>query len=188
MYEKYAQLVVNYSLDIKRGERVIILSPAMAEELIRAIYVEILKAGAHPYLDIGIEGTNELLYKYASEEQLLYHDDVHTYIYKEFDCLIMIKAEYNTKKMSLIDPKKIAKRCGSEQRKEQQKIVYERESKDELRICGYLPFPCNAFAQEANMDLYSYTDFVSKSIFLDKENPIQEWKNLEESTNGGKYK
>ena len=56
MFEKYAQLVVNYSLNIKKGERVIIDSSAMAEELIRAIYVKVLKAGAHPYLDIGIEG------------------------------------------------------------------------------------------------------------------------------------
>ncbi|MHA2037837.1 MAG: aminopeptidase [Promethearchaeota archaeon] len=182
IYEKYAQLVVNYSLNIKKGERVIILSPAMAEEFIRALYVEVLKAGAHPYLDIGIEGINELLFKYASEEQLLYVDDVHTYIYKEFDCLIMIKAKYNTKKLSLIHPKKLAKRQGSEKRKEQQKIVWERESKGEFRICGYIPFPCNSLAQEANMDLYSYTDFVTKAIFLDKENPIQEWKNLEKST------
>ena len=101
MYEKYAQLVVNYSLNIKKGERVFILSPAMAEEFIRALYVEVLKAGAHPYLDIGIEGINELLYKYGSEEQLIYHDDLHTYIYKNFDCMILIKAEYNIKKLNL---------------------------------------------------------------------------------------
>jgi len=62
------------------------------------------------------------------------------------------------------------------------KMIWERESRGELRICGFLPFPCNSLAQEANMDLYSYIDFVSKAIFLDKENPIQEWKNLEEST------
>ncbi len=179
MYEKYAQLVVNYSLNIKKGERIIIDSSAVAEEFTRAIYVEVLKAGAHPYLDIGIEGLDELLYKYGSEEQLSYFDNVHTYIYKEFDCLILIKAEYNTRKLSLIDPKKIAKRRGSEKRKEWMKIVWERESKSEFRVCGFLPVPCNSLAQEANMDLYSYIDFVSKAIFLDKENPIQEWKNME---------
>ncbi|MHA2185170.1 MAG: aminopeptidase, partial [Promethearchaeota archaeon] len=179
MYEKYAQLVVNYSLNIKKGERVIIDSPAMAEELIRAIYVEVLKAGAHPYLDIGIEGIDELLYKYGSEEQLSYFDDVETYIYKEFDCFILIRAEYNTKRLSLIDPKKLAKRRGSEKRKEGMKIVWDRETKGEFRVCGFIPFPCNSLAQDANMDLSSYIDFVSKAIFLDKEDPIQEWKNME---------
>ena len=84
MYEKLAKLVVNYSLNIKKGERVIIDSPTLAEELIRAIYVELIKVGAHPYLDIEIEGTNELFYKFASEEQLSYFDSVHKLIYKEF--------------------------------------------------------------------------------------------------------
>jgi aminopeptidase len=31
------------------------------------------------------------------------------------------------------------------------------------------------------MDLFSYIDFVNKAMFLDKEDPIQEWKNLEKN-------
>jgi aminopeptidase len=178
MFEKLARLVVNYSLNIKRGERVIIDSPAMAEELIRAIYVEVLKAGAHPYLDIEIEGINELHYKHASEEQLSFFPD--KLLYKECDCLIWIKADYNTKRMSLIDPKKIAKFRGSEGRKKFLKILHEREIKGEFRWVS-LPFPCNSFAQDANLDLFSYIDFVNKAMFLDKEDTIQEWKNLEKS-------
>ena len=180
IYEKLAKLVVSYSLKIKKGERVIIDSPTIAEDLIRAIYVEVLKVGAHPYLDIGIEGTDVLFYKYASEEQLLYLDNAIKFIYKEFDCLIWINADYNTKKMSLIDPKKIAKRQGSEERKKFWKMMDGREIKGEFRWIS-LAFPCNSFAQDANMDLFSYTDFVNKTMFLDKEDPIQEWKNLEKN-------
>ena len=179
-YEKLAKLVVNYSLNIKKGERVIIGSPTIAEELIRAIYVEVLKVGAHPHMDIEIEGTGELFYKYASEEQLLYLDNAIKLIYKEFDCLIWIRADYNTKRMSLIDPKKIAKFKGSEERKEFMKMVKEREIKGEFRWVSF-PFPCNSFAQDANMDLFSYIDFVNTALFLDKEDPIQEWKNLEKN-------
>ena len=91
MYEKLAKLVVNYSWNIKKGERVIIDSPTIAEELIRAIYFEVLKVGAHSYLDIEIEGIAELFYKHASEEQLLYLDNANKLIYKEFDCLISFK-------------------------------------------------------------------------------------------------
>ncbi|MFX0083075.1 MAG: aminopeptidase [Candidatus Hodarchaeota archaeon] len=180
MYEKLAHLVVNYSLHIKKGERVIIDSLAIAEELIRAIYVEVLKVGAHPYLEIEIEGINELFFKYASEEQLSYFDNASKLIYKEFDCLIWIRADYNTKRMSIIDPKIIAKHRGSEKRKEFLKMLHERQIKGEFRWVSF-PFPCNSFAQDANMDLLSYIDFVSKAMFLDKEDPIQEWKNLERS-------
>jgi len=108
IYQKLAQLVVNYSLNIKKGEKVIINSSTIAEELIRAIYVEVLKAGAHPRLVLGIEGIRELFFEYASEEQLLYLDNADYLVYKEVDCHIGINADYNTKRMSLIDPKKIA--------------------------------------------------------------------------------
>lgn len=180
MHEKLAKLVVEYSLNIKKGERVIIASPTIAEELIRAIYIEVLKVGAHPYLNIEIEGIDILFYKFASEEQLLYLDNAIKFIYKEFDCLIGINAEFNTKRMSQIDPKKIAKRQGSEERKKLWKMLDERELKGEFRWVS-LPFSCNSFAQDANMDLFSYNDFVNKAMFLDKEDPVQEWKNLEKS-------
>ncbi|MFX1477222.1 MAG: aminopeptidase [Promethearchaeota archaeon] len=180
MYEKLAKLVVNYSLNIKKGERVIITSPTIAEELIRALYIEILKVGAHPRLEIGIDGIDILFYKHASEEQLLYLDNATKLIYKEVDCYIGISAPSNTKRMSLIDSKKIAKHQGSEEQKKFWKMISDREINGEFRWVS-LPFPCNSFAQDASMDLFSYTDFVNKSIFLDNENPIQEWKNLEKS-------
>lgn len=177
-YKKLAHLVINYSLNIKKGEKVIIHSPSMAEALIRAIYVEVLKVGAHPHLNIEIEGIDELFYRYASEEQLSYFDIADKMVYKEFDCLIKIKADYNTKRMSLINPKKVAKFQGSDERKDFFKMLHEREIKGEFRWISF-PFPCNSFAQDANMDLFSYNTFVNKAMFLDKENPIQEWKNLE---------
>jgi aminopeptidase len=82
--------------------------------------------------------------------------------------------------MSLIDPKKIAKRQGSEERKKLWKMVNERDIKGEFRWIS-LAFPCNSYAQDANMDLFSYIDFVIKTMFLDKEDPIQEWKTLEKN-------
>jgi len=177
-YEKVAKLVVNYSLNIKKGERVYIEGPTLAEELFRALYIEILKIGAHPFLRPEIEGSRELFFKYASEEQLIYLDNAIKLIYKEFDCFIPIIADYNPKKLSLIDPKLLKKRRESQERKENMKIFDERVAKGELRWVG-IPFPCQAFAQEANMDLFSYIKFVEKALFLDKEDPVKEWLNIE---------
>ncbi|MHA1805785.1 MAG: aminopeptidase, partial [Promethearchaeota archaeon] len=64
-------------------------------------------------------------------------------------------------------------------RKELSKIFQERSAKGELRWT-VVPFPCEAHAQEASMDLDSYFDFVEKALFLDKENPILEWQKLGE--------
>ena len=59
-------------------------------------------------------------------------------------------------------------------RKELRKIEEERTTAGELKWI-VIPYPCNAHAQEANMDLFSYAEFVKKSLFLDRENPIEEW-------------
>ena len=47
-YTKFAKLVVHYSIEIKKGDRVLIEGPTIAKELFQAIYLEILSAGGHP--------------------------------------------------------------------------------------------------------------------------------------------
>jgi len=177
-YKKLAKLAVNYAVEVKKGQRVVVMGPSLAEELFQAIYAEVLKAGGHPLLIPDIEGTDELLYKHGSEEQLLYVDDVKKTIIKEFDCLINIRGDYNPKKLSLVDSKIIAKVKGSPANKELMLIFMKRITDEDLNWVN-IPYPCHSFAQEANMDLFSYSDFVKKALFLDKEDPIQEWKEVE---------
>lgn len=177
-YVKLAKLVVNYSLKVSKGDRVCVEGPTLAEELFRALYIEIIKAGGHALLFPEIEGSLELFLKFASEEQLLFLDNALKVIYKEFDCVIGILADYNTKKLSLIDPKLIAKHKGSPDRKEILKIFYDRAAKGEVRWI-VIPFPCQSLAQEANMDLVSYYEFVEKALFLNKEDPVKNWLEME---------
>jgi len=108
-FEKIAKLAVNYAVGVKKDQRVYVKGPIVAQELFQAIYAEVIKAGGHPLLNPQIEGTQELLFKYGSEEQLLYIDDITLTFYKEFDCLINIFGDYNTRKLSLVDPKKSPK-------------------------------------------------------------------------------
>jgi len=177
-YIKLAKLAVNYAVGVKKDQRVAVVGPTVAKELFQAIYAEILKVGGHPLLIPQIEGIQELLYKYGSDEQLEYVDNVRKMVISDFDCLINIFADYNRKKLSLVDPKKISKSQGSPGNREVMKIYMERYAKGELNWV-IIPFPCNAFAQEANMDLFSYFDFVKKALLLDKEDPVKEWKEIE---------
>jgi aminopeptidase len=179
-YVRLAKLAVNYAVEVKKGQRVFIRGPTIAEELFQAIYAEVLKAGGHPLLIPNIEGTQELLYKHGSEEQLLYVDNVLKTIVKEFDCLISIFGDYNRKKLSLVDSKLIAKVQGSPANKEVAMIYMKRSADGELNWV-VLPYPCHSFAQEANMDLFSYSEFVQKALFLDKEDPVKEWKEIEKN-------
>ncbi|MHA2182079.1 MAG: aminopeptidase [Promethearchaeota archaeon] len=176
-YEKLANLVVNYSINVEKGDRVYIEGPNFAKELFQALYVEIIKSGGYPLLNPRIEGILELKYKFASEEQLMYVDPIRKLILKEFDGYIIIEGDYNTRKLSLIDPAKIAKVNSSPAQREIWNIFGERLGTKDLKYL-LVPFPCNSLAQEANMDLFSYFEFVEKALLLHKDDPVKEWSKI----------
>lgn len=173
-YEKLAKLAIYYSTNIEKGDRVFITGPSLASELFQAMYVETIKAGGHPLLLPQIEGVQELRMKYSSEEQLLYIDPIQKTVLSEFDSYIIIMGDYNTRKMSLVDPKLLTKVQSSPANREIWEILSKRIGNKDLKYL-IVPFPCNALAQEANMDLFSYFEFIEKSLFLDKEDPVEEW-------------
>ncbi|MEJ2251904.1 MAG: aminopeptidase, partial [Candidatus Lokiarchaeota archaeon] len=179
MYEKLAKLVVNYSVKVKEEDRVLISGPALSKQLFQAIYIEVLKAGGHPFINAQLEGINEILFKFGSDNQIRHMDGIIKQIYNEFNQIIEIRADYNTQKLAVVDPQKIAIMQGSEERREVVEIMEKRSSTGELNWV-VVPFPCEALAQDAEMDLFTYTDFVIKSLYLDKEDPVNEWKKVKE--------
>ncbi len=174
-----AKIAVNYSTKIKKGDRVLIFGSTIAEDLVLAIIIETIKAGGHPFTNVNVEGEQEAKLKYGSDEQLEYVDDIIIQAAKEFDALISVRAEYNTRKFSGFDQSKVAKATGNENQRKLNEIIQKRSAQGEFNWV-ILPYPCEAYAQEANMDILSYTDFMKKSLFLDKDDPVGEWKNLDE--------
>ncbi len=54
LWNKYAKVLVNYSLRIKKGEILQINSSHLAEDLVLEVYRETLKAGGHPVTNINL--------------------------------------------------------------------------------------------------------------------------------------
>ena len=61
--QRMAKVLVNYSIGVKKGERLAIRGPALAAPLIREIYRETLRAGGLPEPFISLPGLAEILYK-----------------------------------------------------------------------------------------------------------------------------
>ncbi len=175
--EKLAKLVVHHSIKVKKGNRIIVMGLSLAKNLFLALQTEVLKAGGHPILFPQLEGANELYYKHASDEQLGYYDDIYLTLAREINGLIRIACDNNTKKFSLVDTRKIGIVEAVAKKLEMQRIISQRQAKGEVNWV-VIPYPCNSYAQEANMDLYSYSEFVEKALLLDKENPTQEWEQI----------
>ena len=88
-YNKLAEVVVNYSVKINKGDKVFINGPSFATELFQALFVEITKAGGHTLMIPQIEGIEELTFKYSSEEQLLYLDPIQKKVFEDVDVFIV---------------------------------------------------------------------------------------------------
>jgi aminopeptidase len=176
-YKKLAEIAIKYSTKVKEGQRVMIRGSNVAQELALALYIEILKAGGHPFIDLYIEGEKEALLKYGDDNQIVYIDKVIMDAFDEFDALISIRSTYNTHSFGAFDQKRVSKMVGSEAQKKIYTTIQEREIKGELEWL-VVPFPCEAYAQEANMDIITYSEFMKKALFLDKEDPIGEYRKM----------
>ena len=58
--EKLAQLLVDYSVAVRKGDRVVINGNTLAKPLLKEIYIRVLKAGGHPLMMASLPDMEEL--------------------------------------------------------------------------------------------------------------------------------
>ncbi len=175
--EKLAKLLVGYSVAVKRDDRVHICGDSAAEPLIKAVYAEVIKAGANPFLVIQPNGVEELFYRYASDSQIKYIHEPERYIVNHYDVEIALLAEVNTKSLSNVDTGKMVLR--RQARNELMKTFLQRSASGDMRWTLTF-FPTNALAQDADMSLDEYEDFVYSACMPDINDPIGYWKRFSE--------
>ena len=170
--DKLAELLVNYSVGVRKGDKVVIEGSLLAEPLVKAVYAKVLQAGGNPLLMIQPEGIQELFYKYASDEQLQHVPEPAKIITETYDVRIFIWGIENTKALTNIDPAKTVLHTKS--RAELMKTSLQRSASRDLRWVATL-FPTNAPAQDAEMSLTEYEDFVYGACLPDINDPIGYW-------------
>jgi len=172
---KLADILVNYSLKIQPGEWVAINGDIVAEPLMVEVMYAITKAGGHVTLVMGSDALTETFMREASEEQLKWVSPVADLVYKNVNALMTIWGTSNTRTLTNIDPVKDQMRGVAHT--ELLKTYMRRVAENEMRWVG-TQYPCPAFAQEADMSLSEYEDFVYGTTFADKEDPVAEWKRI----------
>lgn len=171
--EQLADLLVNYSIAAKPGQKVAIQGSTLAEPLLKAIYASVLKAGAHPIVLAALPGLEEILYRHASDEQLQHVPPPVRLVTETYDGLIAVIGTGNTKTLTNVPPAKMA--LNQLATGEITKIFMRRHSAKELRWVGTL-FPTNASAQDAEMGLLEFEDLVYGACLPDLDDPIGHWK------------
>lgn len=174
--ERYAQLLVNYSLSIKPGEKLFIQTTPLAEPLVREIYKAALQAGtALVEIDFLFEGKQDIFLQNANKMQLAEEPPLYKLAIETFDAYLHIRAPYivSDKFHSEIDTRKNAKL----RQKAMQPInetYNERTGTRALKRC-LCQYPTKAGADAAKMSLKNYSEFIQNACGLHLENPMNVW-------------
>jgi aminopeptidase len=155
--KKQAKILVDYSLKVKQGEKVVVNAEFTAKPLVLEIYKLLITRGANEVkLQFSDYEFTEAFYKLATDLQLKHFPQTEMDETKAMDCYIRIGSPTNTRGLSGVDTDRVSQRA-----KVTRPILNWRVDKTRWVVTK---FPTDAQAQEADMSLSEYEDFVFKAI------------------------
>lgn len=175
--KEVAKILVEYSTQVKKGDKVIIDTAVDAEPLVEEVYRLCIKKGAHTKINVGLSNTAKIYYDNASEDQLKHFPELAMQEAKYADVFISIRNSKNTRALTSVDPKKMAMRSKvanpiSEEILKKRWVVFK--------------YPTHSLAQEADMSLEEFENFVYDSTVQDWEKISKEETKLKEVLDKGK--
>jgi aminopeptidase len=173
--ETVAKILVDYSVKVKPNQLVRITGAPEGAPLILAVYQNVLERGAHPFLQLELDEAKELFYRYASDAQLDYVPPFRKDVIEQIDAAVGIWTDVNTKQLSSADPAKQSRRAAALRPLSDRFL--DRAAKKELHWTGTV-YPTQAFAQDAEMSLREFEDFVYSGCLVHEPDPIKAWKKI----------
>lgn len=172
---KLARVLVDYSLRIQQGDKLLIVASPLAAPVLRAVYRTALRAGAHITTRTLDDDLLEIKLREASEEQLGYLSPLDLEEINHCDARLVLLAEENTKLLASIKPERMA--MYQQARHPYLQRQMERAATADLRWC-VTTLPTQAYAQDASMSLAEFEDFVYNAGLLNEDDPVSAWRNV----------
>ena len=173
--ERWAHTLVHYCLYVKPGETVAIRATPLAAPLVEAVYRELLRVGAYPLPLIELESLEEILVREGNDGQLAMPHPLLNVMAEDVSAQLLIGSTNNTRSMSGIEPARSAKRRQAAYNIAQ--VLHRREQAKTYRRTSTL-YPTAAYAQDAEMSLHEFEEFVFDVCFLNDFDPIALWKEV----------
>jgi aminopeptidase len=171
-----ARTLVDYSIKVQPGEFVMIQSSLLALPMAQEVIQQVIRAGGNPHLHIEDDEINEIVLQQGNTAQIEWVSPATLLLFQQADALIALRAPANTRNLNHADPQKqrqreIARRVLLE-------TYFKRTAAGEMRWTVTTP-PCQALAQEADMSLREFEDFVYSATFADQPDPVAAWQKIE---------
>lgn len=168
-WEQLGDLLVNYSLAVKPGEKVMIAFVELETyPLMHAIYKACLKAGAYPQVQFLSEELNRLTLKFGGDEQIGWVPEIEAFGMEWADVYFGLRGAHNLDVFWDVPSEKL-----SLLRRAMGKVSTLRWQK--TRWC-LLRVPNAALAAQAGVDEETITDMYFNACLLDWPAVSQEWR------------
>ena len=174
--QNLAKLIVQYSIAVKKGDWIVIVGDVSTEPLVDLVVKEVLLAGGNPQVIFNSETVDETRYLYANEQQLAFVPPTERLTIENMDGYIYLQGNRNTRHLSGIDPQKI--QVYRRARRDLNELMMERSATGDVRWV-ITQYPCFANAQEADMSLKEFENFVYQATYTDQDDPVAEWHAIE---------
>ncbi len=158
--EEHAKILVNYSTEVKRGDKVVIQAGPDSHELAVAVAKYVANAGGTFVTLMSSEEIDRAKYDGANDETLAFFPEHLMAMAEKSDVYINLRAPVNTKALANVDPKRMM--ISAKTNKPLFDIIMKK------RWVGTV-HPCNTLAQQGNMSLEEYRDFVYNACLHDWE-------------------
>ena len=172
---KLADVIVFHCASVKKDDLVIIRAEPHSMPAVEAVFEAVLRAGGHPIFQARSESLRELLLRHGSDEQIRHTCPFELHQGSTCDVFIVLQQPLNTRYASRIDPKKLA--MAQEARRAGLNVGMKRLAAGEQRYV-LTEIPGHAAAQEAEMSLAEYSDFIYSAGFLNLADPVAAWRSL----------
>ena len=173
----YADLLLNYSLSLKAGERVYIETTTLAEPLVKLLYQKALDLGALPYVQLSFCDQERILLEHGQNaEQWGLLPQFYGEAMTHFEAYLNIRAPFWSRDLRP-SPKSQALKARRAAKAPAQQAYQLRTANLSLRRC-LCEYPTMAGAENAGMSLEEYQDFIWRACYLDRPNPQAAWEAL----------
>ncbi|MHB8573093.1 MAG: aminopeptidase [Candidatus Dormibacteria bacterium] len=172
---RLARLLVEYSLEVKPGELVVITARSVAEPLVDEVTEAVLRAGARPAVMLTTARTEELTIRHGSDEVLDTASPLAQHIIETCDARLGIMSETNTQAMNLLDPARRTRASATGMKLSARLLERADQGRARWSLTAY---PTEAYAQDSGMSLSEFEDLLFSAALVDREDPVLAWREV----------
>lgn len=177
--DRLADVLVNHCTSVKKDDLVCIVADPACMEAVEATYEAVLRAGGHPSFHPKSESLREILLRHGTDAQIGHVSPFEQHRLETCDVLIVLNFTHNTRSLSGVDPRKVAMQQAARRGLLTMGL---RKLADGSQRYTFTQIPSHAAAQDAEMSLHDYADWVFRAGFLHLPDPVAAWQRLRQQS------